>query len=80
MIYNELRENTVFKIGINHYDSIFKNNCNHKEYWELYTKAHPYFRKLYSSFYDDYRHRRITKNVLDWITPYGIACWFMSDA
>lgn len=79
LINNELINNTQFKIKINYYESQIRNNVFHKEYWELYIAAHPYFRKLYSSFYDDYRHRRITHNVCNWLTPYGIACWFMSD-
>jgi hypothetical protein len=52
---------------------------NHKDHWVLRTKAHPYFAKKYHWFYNDCRHRKIYTKTLEWLTPMGLAHWFMSD-
>ena len=56
-----------------------KDGTHHKTYHEFSIKAHPYFNKKYNYFYDDQRHRRITKESLNWLTIEGIANWYMSD-
>ena len=78
-IYNELSSCTNFEIRIDHVDSYVSNGCNHKEYWELSIRSHPYFAKKYHHFYDDYKHRTLSDEALQWITPAGIANWYMSD-
>ena len=62
-IKSELDSCTPFKSYVKHTPAHFSAGCNHKESWELRTQAHPYFNKIYHKFYDDYRHRRITKYV-----------------
>lgn len=56
-----------------------KNNVHHKKNYELVIKSHPYFAKKYHNFYDDYRGRIISKNAINWLTPMGLANWYMSD-
>lgn len=75
----ELDSCTPFKSYVKHTPAHFSAGCSHKESWELRTQAHPYFNKIYHKFYDDYRHRRITKYVPKYLTPYGVAMWYMSD-
>ncbi len=70
----------TFNIYVKHYKSYTdKYGIKHKEYWELNISAHPYFAKKYHNFYDDYRNRVITKNAINWLTPNGLANWYMSD-
>lgn len=70
---------TNFKWFIRHKDAYINNNCIHKEYWEFIIKAHPYFNKIYHYFYNDFRHRKIYAKTLHWLTPRGLANWYMSD-
>lgn len=77
-IKNDLESCTNFKIKIKH-TPFYNNGCNHKESWELRIKAHPYFNKKYHHFYNDYKRRIASKESLNWITPNGIANWYMSD-
>ena len=56
-----------------------KYKVNHKDYWEFVISAHPYFAKKYHNFYDDYKKRKITTEVINWLTPNGLANWYMSD-
>lgn len=79
-IFNDLQSCTNFNITVRYKKAyIDKNNVNHKECWILRIKSHPYFAKKYHNFYDDYRHRLISKNALNWINPIGLANWYMSD-
>jgi len=78
-IYAELTSCTNFQMIVRHHDAQIRDGVNHKEYWELSIKSHPYFAKKYSHFYDDYKHRIVSKYALGWLTPYGLANWYMSD-
>lgn len=78
-IKDELESCTCFKCNVKYVPEHFSSGCNHKESWTLRVEAHPYFNKIYHKFYDDFRHRRITKYTPKYITPYGVAMWFMSD-
>lgn len=78
-IYDELSESTPFTINVKEYDAYSKNGVNHKKHKGLSIKAHPYFAKKYHYFYDDYRKRVITNECLSWLTPIGLANWYMSD-
>ena len=70
----------TFNTYVKHTDAYTdKNNVHHKEYWELSISAHPYFSKKYHNFYDDYKNRIVTKNAMNWLTPNGLANWYMSD-
>lgn len=75
----DLESCTNFQITIRHIPAHFSCGCNHKESWELYVKSHPYFAKKYHHFYDDYKHRIVSKEASLWLTPEGIANWYMSD-
>jgi len=79
MIYEQLSKCTQFKLGIREIDAYTSNGVNHKMNWELVVFAHPYFAKKYHHFYDDNAHRIVSKLALNWITPYGLANWYMSD-
>lgn len=79
-IYKDIMTCNTFKCHINHVDSkIDKNKVYHKESWEFVITAHPYFAKKYHHFYDDYKNRHITKQAMSWLTPNGLANWYMSD-
>ena len=79
-VYQDILSCNTFKIHIKHTnETTDKNNVHHKECWELFISAHPYFAKKYHNFYDDYKRRRITKNAINWLTPNGLANWYMSD-
>lgn len=56
-----------------------KNNVNHKQNWCVNIRSCPYFAKKYHHFYDDYKKRVISKEAIEWLTPMGIAYWYMSD-
>ena len=75
----DLKSCTIFNINIRHTPEHFSYGCNHKESWELRIKAHPYFAKKYHHFYDDNRNRIISKEAMSWLTPNGLANWYMSD-
>lgn len=78
-IRQELESCTTFKCQLKYTPEHFSAGCNHKESWELRVEAHPYFNKIYHKFYDDFRHRRITKYIPKYMTDYGVAMWYMSD-
>lgn len=78
-IRQELESCTTFKCQLKYTPEHFSVGCNHKESWELRVEAHPYFNKIYHKFYDDFRHRRITKYIPKYMTTYGVAMWYMSD-
>lgn len=75
-IRNYLVNNTTFNVRVIEHDPV---NVNHKGYYELIVKSHPYFAKRYHQFYDDDRRRRITSKALSWLGPEGLANWYMSD-
>ena len=79
-IYNDIKSCTDFDVCVQYRPSrIDKNNVHHKEFWILRIKSHPYFNKKYHNFYNDYRERIISKNAISWLTPNGLANWYMSD-
>ena len=78
-IKEELDSCTPFHTYVTYTPQHYSAGCNHKDSWELNVKAHPYFNKIYHKFYNDYRKRIITKYIPKYMTPYGIATWFMSD-
>lgn len=78
-IYNELSSCTNFKMNIKHVHEQERGDCHHKGYWQLYIKHHPYFAKKYHHFYDDQRRRIVSRDAIQWLTPYGLANWYMSD-
>lgn len=78
-ISQEINSCTNFQTYIKNYPEHFSFGCHHKECWEFVIKAHPYFNKIYHKFYNDYRHRIISKYIPKYLTAYGIALWFMSD-
>lgn len=78
-IENTLRENTKFKITVKSYEATYIDNVYRQPYWELTISSHPYFAKRYHNFYNDYKQRRIPKETLSWLTPIGLANWYMSD-
>lgn len=78
-ISEEINSCTNFKTFIKHYPAKYSGGCNHKEYWEFTIKSHPYFNKIYHKFYNDYRQRIISKYIPKYLTPYGVALWYMSD-
>ena len=75
----EIKSCSGFKSKITHCPEHYSGGCNHKESWSFRIMAHPYFAKIYHDFYDDYRRRIITGRALEWLTPYGLANWYMSD-
>lgn len=78
-IAEELKSCTPFTFKITYEKAHYSAGCNHKESWRLRTIAHPYFNKIYHKFYNDYRHRIISKYIPKYLTPYGIAMWYMCD-
>lgn len=78
-IYNDITSVTNFRCRIKYNKAYTSKGVNHKEYWELFIAGHPYFNKKYHYFYDDYRHRRITTQSLQWLNLRGLANWYMSD-
>lgn len=79
LISKEINSCTNFKSDIKFTKAHYSCGCNHKDCWEFIIKAHPYFNKIYHKFYDDYRHRIISKYIPKYLTPYGVAMWYMSD-
>ena len=79
-IYNDINSVNTFSLSV-HYlrPYIDKNLVRHQECWELYIKSHPYFAKKYHHFFDDYKHRHVSKDAMNWLTPSGLANWYMSD-
>lgn len=78
-IEQDLNSCTNFDISVRYFPEKFSNGCNHKEHWELYIKAHPYFAKKYHHFYTDERKRWASKESLEWLNDAGLANWYMSD-
>ena len=78
-IYNDLRACTNFSMRITFVPAHFSSGCHHKDSWTLTVQAHPYFNKKYHHFYDDRRKRHLSKEAASWLTPRGIANWYMSD-
>lgn len=78
-IHNDLSSCTSFKMRVTEHPDQTRGNTHHKKYWELRVAATPYFNKKYHHFYDDMRHRTASKEALSWITPRGLANWYMSD-
>lgn len=78
-IDNCIKSTTNFKTQIKYTPEHYSCGCNHKDSWEFRIPAHPYFRKVYHYFYNDYRKRRIAVIVFDWLNPRGLAAWYMSD-
>lgn len=78
-IYNDLISCTNFDVELKGYPSLTKGGVNHKRYLTLRVKAHPWFAKKYHHFYDDMRRRVVSKEAMLWLTPRGLACWYMSD-
>lgn len=75
-----IKNNTCFRYYINEFPEIIdKYNVRHQKYWQFVITSHPYFNKLYHYFYDDYRHRTVYTKTLNWLTPIGLANWYMSD-
>lgn len=70
---------TPFNSYIKENNAYIKDGVSHKKYYRLRVTAHPYFNKLYHYFYNDYRHRKIYAKTLNWLTPRGLANWYMSD-
>ncbi len=78
-VHESLRESTNFNVEVKCRLPEERGGVSRKSYSELIVKAHPYFNKKYNHFYDDYRNRRVTSQALSWLTPRGIAAWYMSD-
>ena len=79
MIETTVNSCSGFKSRIRFVPEHYSCGCNHKDSWEFRIVAHPYFNKIYNYFYNDYRHRIISQKALDWLTPSGLANWYMSD-
>lgn len=78
-VYCDLASCTNFKMRIVTNAAYTKDGVNHKESYTLVISAHPYFAKKYHHFYDDNRRRVVSAEAMKWITPAGIANWYMSD-
>lgn len=74
-----IKDTTNFKTQIKETPEHYSCGCFHKKAWELTIFAHPYFNKIYHYFYNDTRHRKIYSRTLSWLTPRGLANWYMSD-
>ena len=70
--------NGLFQYKITHTPEHFSSGCNHKECWELAIKANDYFLSIYNEFYS-LSGRIVSMDALSWLTPMGIANWYMSD-
>ena len=78
-IKDDIESCSDFEMRVIYTPAHFSSGCNHKDSWELQIKSHPYFNKKYHHFYDDYRKRIASKEALSWLTPQGLANWYMSD-
>jgi len=79
MIESEINNCSGFKTKVKYTPEHYSCGCNHRESWEFRIEAHTYFVKMYHHFYDDNRHRRVSGKTLKWLTPRGLANWYMSD-
>lgn len=57
---------------------IDKNGICHQKSWEMYCSPTEYFKKLYTKFYSD-RKRSLSKNIINKLTPIGLAVWYADD-
>ncbi len=78
-IKTDIESCSNFKINIKYYPEHDSSGCHHKESWAIEIKSHPYFAKKYHHFYDDYKNRIVSRDAARWLTPAGIANWYMSD-
>ena len=70
--------NGLFQYKISYIPAHFSCGCNHRECWELAIKSTEYFSNIYSEFYSPLG-RIVSTNAINWLTPEGIANWYMSD-
>lgn len=68
----------LFQYHIVYTPEHFSCGCNHKDSWELAIRATEYFNNIYNEFYSS-SGRIVTESALSWLTPEGIANWYMSD-
>lgn len=79
-ILTDLSSCTNFHISVQEKNGyVGADGTLHQRSWCLYIKAHPYFAKKYHHFYNDDRRRRVSADATKWLTPMGIANWYMSD-
>lgn len=78
-IYRDLSSCTNFDMRITKIAERVKDGVRHKEHYILEVRAHPYFAKKYHHFYDDTKNRIASREAMQWLTPAGIANWYMSD-
>lgn len=78
-IYDDLKSCTNFDIVICEHPAELRGGVSHKKYWRLTVRAHPYFAKRYHHFYDDMKRRTASREAVSWLTPQGLANWYMSD-
>lgn len=79
-IYEDISSVHTFKLGITeHPEYVSQDGTHHKKSWELVIFSHPYFAKIYHHFYTDIGSRTATKEAMSWLTPSGLANWYMSD-
>ena len=79
-IYRDLCKNTNFKVDVSQRKEYTdKDGVHHKTCYILRVKSHPYFAKKYHHFYDDNRRRIVSSEAMRWLTPEGLANWYMSD-
>lgn len=78
-IKSDLSSCTNFHMFVRNRKPYESNGVFHKESHELVVKAHPYFAKKYHHFYGDMRERVVSKDAILWLTPAGLANWYMSD-
>lgn len=70
-----LKQATGRKCEVRYYDAV----ANGKSYRQAqFMFSHPYIRTLWSWMYSDGK-KRITRQILDYLTPHGIAIWLMDD-
>lgn len=75
----DLETCNTFSVQISFTPAHYSGGCYHRDSWELRVKAHPYFAKKYHWFYDDYKHRRASKEALHALDANGLANWYMCD-
>lgn len=78
-VFYMLSSCTNFKMNIQNVPEQTSRGCHHREYWELSVQSHPYFAKKYHHFYDDHKRRIVSSQAMEWLTPAGLAYWYMSD-
>ena len=78
-IRQDIESCTTFKTALKYIPAHYSCGCNHRDAWELRVKAHPWFAKKYHHFYDDHKRRVASRESLSWLTPHGLANWYMCD-